>query len=169
MSAVDSKLTQERLKELLHYDPENGRFTWARVTYAKDYLLGAEAGCRRSDGYILIRVDGRLHRAHRLAWLYVHGEWPTGDVDHVNGKPSDNRLANLRDVSHRTNLQNMRRPHKDGSTGYLGVSFSKQHQQYAARIRIGGAYRHLGLFSTAEGASEAYLSAKRRHHEGCTI
>jgi Demerecviridae HNH endonuclease len=88
-------LTQERLKELLHYDPGTGRFRW-RVQQGNRGPKG-EAGTTNPSGYCKIRVDGVTHSAHRLAWLYVYGKQPTSDIDHKKGNPTDNRIANLQD------------------------------------------------------------------------
>jgi hypothetical protein len=87
-------LTQERLREVLKYFPRTGRFRW-RVPGPRGAPAGREAGTRQG-GYRSIRIDGVRHYEHRLAWLYVHGEHPTGDIDHDNGNPSDNRISNLR-------------------------------------------------------------------------
>ena len=87
-------LTQERLKELLKYFPRTGRFRW-RVRGPRGEPVGREAGTRHG-GYRSIGIDGVRHYEHRLAWLYVHGEHPTGDIDHDNGNPADNRISNLK-------------------------------------------------------------------------
>lgn len=155
----------ERLRELMDYDPGTGHFThkpgqkWRRA--------GKVAGAINNLGYRLIRVDNRLYRAHRLAWLYVHGEWPAGEIDHINGKRDDNRIENLRDVTVSVNQQNRKRAAANGSTGLLGVSTAKA--RYRAAIALDGASFYLGSFDTAEEAHEAYLAAKRKMHAGCTL
>jgi hypothetical protein len=87
-------LNAARLRELMHYEPETGRVV--RRTATRGHRAGAVAGCTRRDGYQVISIDGYRYLAHRLAWLYVHGAWPDGDLDHINANPSDNRIANLR-------------------------------------------------------------------------
>ena len=163
-----ANLSAHRLRDLLHYDPETGLFTWRvqRCNVAK----GASAGWVKKGGYIGIGVDGRLHSAHRLAWLYVYGEMPTGDIDHINGITSDNRIDNLRNVARQINIQNQRRPQKGSISGYLGVFYDKRRNKYVARIKPkGGGRKHIGEFATAEEAHSAYVQAKRVAHEGCTI
>ncbi len=159
-------LTQDRLRELLHYDPDTGVFT-NRVKRSRKTIAGAVAGCL-SRGRVVIRLDGRLHLAHRLAWLYVHGRWPSMDVDHIDGNAQNNRLHNLRDVPHQVNIQNQRRARADNTVGLLGVS--KRGGKFLAQIadKDGGRPR-IGAFATPEEAHAAYLEAKRRLHEGCTI
>lgn len=92
-------LTPERLRELLEYDPETGKFTWLRNRAFKA-LGGTHAGYLNSNGYLRITVDDVSYAAHRLAWLYVHGRWPDKTIDHINRNKQDNRIANLRDVTH---------------------------------------------------------------------
>lgn len=158
-------LTYERLRELLHYDPETGVWTWlARTTNRVD--VGFVAGSM-SRGKVSIRIDGKLHLSHRLAVLYITGDWPSGVVDHVNGDSGDNRWSNLRDVSQRVNLQNRRSPSSNNRTGLLGVS--RRNRRFQASIKVDGPRIYLGTFDTPEQAHEAYLAAKRRLHPGNTL
>lgn len=164
-----SDLTAQRLRELLHYDPETGVFT-RRVRTANAIRAGDVTGCRNTIGYLVISVLNRRYLAHRLAWLYAHGEWPVADIDHINGVRQDNRIANLRDVSRSANIQNQRRPQTHGTSGFLGVTWSKQIKRWVAAITVPTNRRkHIGCFATAEEASAAYLEAKRKLHTGCTI
>jgi hypothetical protein len=156
-------MSQAFLKTQLHYDPESGIFTWLpNRPHAK--RSGGPAGVEAS-GYIQILVGGRAYLAHRLVWLYVHGEWPQHQIDHMNGVRSDNRLCNLRDVPAMVNHQNLRTT--KNRTGFMGVGKSKR--RFYASIQAEGKYHYLGHFPTAEQASVAYLEAKRRLHVGCTI
>ncbi|HYD58974.1 MAG TPA: HNH endonuclease signature motif containing protein [Noviherbaspirillum sp.] len=128
------------------------------------------AGSKNGHGYILIGLPEGRFRAHRLAWLYVCGEWPKNEVDHINGVRSDNRIANLRDVSRRTNNENRREAQcNNRSSGLLGVTWSGRHKKWAASIRVNRKNKHLGLWETKEEAHEAYVCAKRRLHEGCML
>lgn len=154
-------LTAQRLRELLHYDSETGLFTRAAT--------GKPAGCVAPTGYISISVDGKDYLGHRLAWLYVHGEWPKQMIDHVNGVRNDNIFTNLRDVSSRVNGQNQRKPAARNGSGYLGVSWAEDRGKWTAQINIDGRVTKLGRFTSPEDAHAAYLAAKRKHHEGCTI
>lgn len=159
------KLTAERLREVLSYNPETGEFHWLKSSnnFVK---VGEIAGKRlNSSGYKDIQIDGVHYRAHRLAWLYVYGVWPDGEVDHINCIRTDNRIANLRDVPDRLNSHNRIAPSRNNTSGYLGVT-KKKDGRYQASIRIGGKRIHLGSFSDPKQAHEAYLAGKRKYHEG---
>lgn len=159
-------LDAARLRAILHYDQSTGIFTWA-IRRKGGRGLGMEAGGRMSHGYRSIGIDGREYTAHRLAWLYTHGEWPLAYIDHINGNRSDNRIANLRDVSQVVNMQNVYEPKSNNKSGYRGVSWHAQRGKYTARIKVDGKYKHLGLFDTPEKAAAAYMESKREFHEGC--
>lgn len=162
-------LTAQKLHELLHYDPQTGAFTWAKGRPGCGN--GKSAGSfDRSDGYWRIRCDGTTYKAHRLAWLYMTGEWPLQQVDHMDGNRANNRFANLRQVSHSANQQNQRgAPVSNKSCGLLGVTLHKPTGKWYSQIRFDGKRKHLGSFATAELAHAAYCEAKRVHHEGCLI
>lgn len=97
-------LTAERVRAVLKYDAESGDFSWLSGRGMSS--PGRPAGSVNGRGYVAIQVDGRCYLAHRLAWLHVHSAWPSGVIDHVNGKTEDNRLENLRDTSLSENLRN---------------------------------------------------------------
>lgn len=159
-------ITAERLRELVHYCPETGIFT--HLESRGRVRAGAIAGCY-SNGYIVIRLDTVLYGAHRLAWLYVHGQFPIGDADHIDGNKSNNKICNLRDVDRSTNLQNQKfASSRNKSSGLLGVN-KRGNGTFRAYIKINGKYASLGTFKYAKDAHEAYLAAKRIHHKGCTI
>lgn len=152
-------LTAQRLREILNYDPETGVFT----------KNGKEVGFLvPPKNYRRVMVDGTQYYAHRLAFLYMTGEWPH-QADHINGIKTDNRWANLRDVDNRTNMENMRRPMKNSKSGVLGVCWAKNEQKWKAQISINNVNTHVGYADTIEEAEALYLAAKRRLHEGCTI
>ncbi len=155
-------LTQERLKELLSYDPETGVFIWAGNQFPK--LTAKVSGNLRKDGYRRIAIDGKDYYAHRLAWLYVYGEFPSNQIDHINRIKDDNRIENLRDVTQNLNQWNRKNPRADNQTGYLGVTFCKKSGKYAARIAANKSYIHLGTFLNAEDASNAYFEHKKIIH-----
>jgi hypothetical protein len=161
-------LTQSRLKELLHYCPETGVFTWNK-TLGSRAQAGSSAGFN-SDGYRRICLDGREYKAHRLAWLYVTGDWPDQHIDHIDGQRSNNAFANLRDVPQSVNNQNFRLAKRSNKTGQLlGVSKKKRGQGFIARLTVNRQEIHLGTYPTPEEAHQAYLAAKRELHVGCTI
>lgn len=161
-------LTAERLRELLDYNPETGALT--RLTRpAQRSRIGDVVGWTGAYGYTIVAVDGRDYLAHRLAWLHVHGRWPTADIDHINGDRADNRLENLREVTRGQNLQNQRRARRDNRTGILGVSYRADRGSWRAHIGAGGRQHHLGTFATPQEAHDAYVTAKRRLHEFGTL
>lgn len=164
------ELPVETIKELLCYDPESGTFTWRVSGRRGKPTAGVIAGCKEPRGYVQIRIMKRLYWAHRLAWAYVNGAWPVGEVDHLDGDKGNNRIANLRDGSKASNMQNLRvalRSNK--SSGLLGAHWSARLQRWKASITVDGRSKHLGVFDSASEAHQAYVSAKRIYHEGCTL
>lgn len=162
-----NSITQDRLKEIFHYNQDTGEFT--RITSHNRWKAGDIAGYVNSDGYLEAGIDKRYYGLHRLAWLYITGELPRAEIDHINGIKSDNRFCNLRQVSKAMNSQNLRSARKDNKCGMLGVNWHNAAKAWVAQISISGKKKHLGIFLTAEEAHQAYLSAKRKIHEGCTI
>lgn len=158
-------LTAERARELFDYDEQTGNLV-RKVQVGSRGRVGDIAGTP-NHGYIQIQVDGRIHHAHRIAWLIKAGAFPLGDIDHIDGQRSNNAWANLREVSRSVNLQNQRKPHCDSRTGLLGI-YQSGHR-FVARICRNGRTRVIGSFPTAEEAHAAYVSAKRELHEGCTL
>ena len=158
-------ITAERLRELLDYDPDTGQLVWL-VKRGGTAVAGSVAGGIRLDGYINIYVDGRPYLAHRLAWLHIHGVWPTADIDHVNGDRADNRAVNLREATNATNLHNVVAPQSNNTSGFRGVSWHKGKGSWRAQIRVDGCRLHLGYYPTPEAASAAYMQAKAEHHGG---
>lgn len=158
-------ITQGRLKELLHYDPESGLLT--SKTRRGRLAAGDVLGTINTDGYIQLGVDYKDYLAHRLAFLYMTGKWPADVVDHVNGVRNDNRWVNLRAVPVTTNVQNLRQATIVSSSGLLGAF--KHRKRWRSEIRTTAGRLNLGTFNTAEEAHAAYLAAKRELHEGCTI
>ena len=163
-----SLLTAARLRELLHYSPESGVFTWI-VRPSNNVHIGDTAGCRGSKGYLYITTNRRLYLAHRLAWLYMRGEWPTAQIDHVDGIRGNNRFSNLREATSSQNMQNQRRARINNRSVLLGVSRSGAKGPWIARICVDKEERFLGHFPTPELAHAAYLQAKRELHTHCTI
>jgi hypothetical protein len=145
-------LTAEGLRELMEYDPETGIFTWRAGMRS-----GKAAGGSRSDGYCYVNV-GRRYFVHRLAFLYVYGRWPADDVDHIDGNPSNNAIANLREATRSQNHQN-KRSRRNTSSGLKGVTW--QGRKWVARIKRDGRNDYLGSFKTAEEAHAAYCAAAK--------
>ena len=159
--------TYERLKYLLSYDELTGVFRWNSTAYKK--VRGKVAGTEHQKGYRKVFVDGCRCYSHRLAWFYVYGVIPIGEVDHIDGDPSNNRISNLRDVTKSVNMQNRKTAKRTSKCGYLGVSWSKRNKKWIAQIALDGKKTRIGGYDTAIEAYDAYLARKREIHEGCTI
>lgn len=154
-------MNQAKLKELLWYDSPTGIFRWRKSANSQTKPWDI-AGSLHNQGYVHMMIAGKRYLAHRLAWLYQTGEWPTKSVDHINGTKNDNRWSNLRDVSHSENLQNQTKPRKGNKFGLLGVVLRAG--QITAQIKTNGKIVRLGVFPTPEAAHEAYLKAKAIYH-----
>lgn len=161
-------LSAVQARELLAYDPETGLFTW-KMTRSIRVRQGSPAGHCRPDGYSWVCVNRGQYASHRIAWLIHYGDWPVGELDHINGQRSDNRIANLRIVSRKQNQNNQRRAQRGNRLGVLGVRWDSRWHKYVARISHNYRPIHLGGFDTIEEAYNAYLKAKRELHEGNTL
>lgn len=150
-----ASLTQERLMSLVSYDAETGVITWRRN--------GRRAGWRHYGGYRNVRVDGVTYAEHRLAWFYVHGQWPAADIDHINRVRDDNRLANLRPATRSENCQNQP-VRSTNCSGVTGVYYHRCARKWVASISIDKKQRHLGVFDTAEQAAAARKSAEQQYY-----
>lgn len=158
------KLSIDRLKELLTYNPQNG--LWIRkiaVGRHGRYKAGSFAGHLNKIGYITIRVDGISYQAHRLAWFYMNEEWPKLQIDHKNLVRSDNKWTNLREATHGQNVQNSST--RKSKSGLKGAHFHKGNKKnpYRARITVNNKEVHLGAFPSKEDAHKAYLKAAKVH------
>jgi len=140
--ANESLLTQSKLKKILRYNEKTGLFV--RIFSCGRSISPKKAGFAISI-YISIYVNSRTYKAHRLAWLYVYGYWPDGEIDHINHIRNDNRIENLRVVTSQENSRN-RAISKANSSGFTGVHIDKRTQRWQARIRVNGALINLGFF-----------------------
>jgi hypothetical protein len=155
-------LTQSELKCLLHYDPKTGMFT--RIFKSSNNVkIGDIAGGIHNKGYISISVLGKVYLAHRLAWLYIYGEFPKEQIDHVNGVRVDNRIINLRECNQYQNNQNLI-CRKNVTSKYIGVSWDEKRNKWRATIYVNGRQKYLGRFATELEAFNAYLNAKLKFH-----
>lgn len=158
------KLTQERLKELLHYCPETGVFTWIGKTSTNTRVKkGMQAGCIRPDGYRYIKICQRAYNASRLAWLYQEGYFPENEVDHINRVTNDDRWENLRHVSRQCNARN-RGIHKNNSSGVTGIYWHKEKSKWRAKIKVASKTIHIGYYSTKEAAAKARWQAEKKYN-----
>lgn len=148
-------LTQAQVKEILHYEPTTGIFTWLKT---RNFLIGREAGTTSPEGYRLISIKKKAYPAHRLAYLYVNGIFPENLIDHKDGDTGNNRWLNLRDATPFQNQQNRKLSSKN-SSGFMGVS--KSGNRWMSRISVGGTRLLLGCFGTPKEAGEAYKDYAR--------
>lgn len=173
--------TQARLRELFNYDPELGLLIWKRRP-ATDFrnipqfysfnarFSGKPAGHIEAQGYRIIVCDGVAHKAHKLVWLFVIGEWvqyPIFEIDHLNGDRSDNRIQNLRKVTKSDNQRNSSL-RVNNASGVNGVNWVTSKRRWLARIWDGDIHRYLGAFKNLEDARQARIRAEREigYHEG---
>ena len=154
-------LTQERVHELLTYDPNTGLFRWRKTR--RNAKINVVAGTIDPRGYVRISIDCKIYAAHRLAWLYMYGSWPTNEIDHINRIRGDNRIANLRDAPRVVNTQNVGF-RKDNKSGVKGVVWHKAQRKWRARIQANGVMHELGYFLTIAEAKAAYDSAEAVLH-----
>mgnify|MGYP000944445100 CR=1 FL=1 len=156
------KLSVERVRALFTYNPSTGCVTY-RVRHGR-MRAGMQAGSLKHSGYVELKVDGVMVRRSRIAWALFHGRWPTHHIDHMNRNRSDDRIANLRDVSPATNSHNQGETRVNNTSGVVGVSFNKRQQKFVASIYVDGRCVFLGQFATLEAAANARRIGKMKHH-----
>jgi len=149
------------IRQVLEYNKETGKFMW-KVRVNSKVPSGTNAGTPQNNVYILITIKRKKHLAHRLAWFFEHGEFPNGQIDHINGVRTDNRLVNLRVVTTAENQHNQRKPR--AGNPYLGVSVVKGTKYWQAHIAANGKQKNLGRFKTPEEARDVYIEAKKIWH-----
>jgi hypothetical protein len=155
-------IEHEKLLQVLHYNPETGVFIWASPR--PKIQVGDEAGyVKKNKGYRYIEIDGASYSGHRLAWFFVHKEWPEKQVDHINRDRADNRISNLRLASHGENRANSKTTNKHG---YKGVNYKKwlKEKPWSAQITHNKKVIYLGCFSTPEEAHFAYCRKAKELH-----
>lgn len=156
-----NELTAEHLRSILHYSPETGIFTW-KVSTSSRIKSGDATGSQNGEGYLHIQLQRRRYKAHRLAWLYVYGEWPTDQIDHINRNRSDNRISNLREATNKQNGQNKSK-RSDNTSGHPGVYWLKQSSKWRACIMHNYKLTHLGYFADREEAIAARKAGELRY------
>jgi hypothetical protein len=150
-------IEQKELKELLNYNATTGKFVWKvrKGTRAQ----GSEAGWIRSSGYGCIKISGKRYMTHRLVWLWVHGHFPSGLIDHINHNKTDNRLSNLRVVTHKEKQRN--RPlQKNNTSGTVGVYLHVDKSKWCSQIKNDGKLTNLGRFKNKCDAIKARKDAE---------
>lgn len=158
-------ITQSRLKELLHYNPETGIFTWT------DAVSNIRSRCRPNDiagykhpyGYIIIKIDQIKYPAHRLAFLYMTGNFPIYETDHINTIRDDNRWDNLRDIPRKLNQENKTKVQSNNKSGKSGVHYCNTHKKWVARIKHKQKTISLGYFDSKDDAIAARLNGEKQY------
>lgn len=158
----------QAIRASVSYDPETGQFSCIAPGMGRrvGWTLGS---VHKRTGYIEVGVLGKHVYGHRLAWALAHGEWPQSAIDHINGDKSDNRICNLRLATPKLNGENIRKPSKNNTSGFLGVTFCTHTKLWRAQITVEGQHKCLGRFDAPEVAYQAYVKAKRQFHAGCTL
>lgn len=159
-------LTADRLREVLHYDPLTGIFTW-RKQLARRAPVGSEAGSTTSNGrraQVYVGINNVRYVASRLAWLYVYGTWPRDQIDHRDGNSLNNRIDNLREATGSQNQAN-RGKNKNNTSGYKGVYWDRSSGRWAANIWKDSQKIWLGCHDTPELAYAAYCEAALKYNE----
>jgi hypothetical protein len=160
MSEVSDMVTQDRLKELFDYAPQTGDFI--RILAVSSAKAGDVAGTIQGKGYLGFNIDNRHYLAHRLAWLYMYGEWPKHQIDHIDGNKTNNRIENLRDVDNSENHRNTK-VNSNSTTGILGVCWCSEANKWRAYIHIGGRQKRLGSFDDIADAAKARAEAEKKY------
>jgi hypothetical protein len=153
-------ITQDKLKEVMEYSAADGVFRW-KISKGPNARKGQIVG--KKKGYPKVTIDGAEYKLHRLAWLYVYGNFPVKDLDHINGITYDFAISNLRECNDFENQQN-RSVSKRNKCGYPGVSFSKRINKWSAQIMLNRQSYFLGNFDDAKDAGDAYKKAKQELH-----
>lgn len=154
-------ITQNELHEILSYDEETGLFMWKKKKSGRQ--TSKPVGSSNDKGYLKICINGYRYYNHRLAWFYVHGEWPTSFIDHINMNTQDNRISNLREASPSENLMN-RGVNKNNSCGVKGVNWNQFHKKYEAKIMSKGKLHRLGFFNEINDAENAVKELRESLH-----
>ena len=150
-------ITQEELKKVLHYNKDSGVFVWI-IKPCKNISINSVAGTL-VNGYIYIRLNKKRYAVHRLAWLYEYGVMPSKHLDHINRIKSDNRIANLRDVSHSENHKNMPKQ-SNNTSGVVGVKWDKSRNRWSAYIKVEQKNIFLGRYVEFSEAVNARKNAE---------
>lgn len=159
------EITLSRVKEVLFFEPQTGRFFWIKPT-ARNVKIGSMAGRKLKDGYRIVCIDRLRIFEHRLVWLFLYGTFPNDEVDHINHIRDDNKPSNLRLVSRLENNQN-KSIGKNNSSGFVGICWNKVGKNWMASISINSKRIHLGYFKNIEDAVNAreIASAQYKFHK----
>lgn len=160
----ENEFSVDRLRFLLDYNKDTGMFVWKNdPKMTLKTKVGKVAGSVNNRGYWRIQIDRKTYQAHRLAWMYMHGKFPDGQIDHINRIKTDNRISNLRECTNAENAQN--RPiQKNNKSGFIGVFWRDLDKKWVAQIKINGKPIRIGLFDNKIDAHNAYKLEKKKVH-----
>lgn len=166
-------LTADYVRQILSYNPDTGEFVWrerprehfknAQAYSAWNSRFAGKSSGNISDGYWQININYRTYQAHRLAWLWMTGEWPNGEIDHIDCVGVNNRFANLREAAHSENMRNARK-RADNASGVKGVYWDHRREKWQAQISANNKHFYLGSFDNIEDAAASYSKAARKLH-----
>jgi hypothetical protein len=170
---MKNQLSINDLQQLMKYDAETGVLTWLhrspimfvstiRSNTWNTRFAGKSAFTNISHGYYQGSIHGIKYQAHRVAWALYYGKWPDGEIDHINGIGTDNRIQNLREVTRADNCRNQKL-HKGNMSGYSGIRWYPDMQRYRVQIGVSGTQTHLGVFVNLDDAIAARIAAERLH------
>lgn len=154
-------ITQNELKSLFYYEHETGNFICKKASGR--LKVGDICGNKNHDGYMRIRINYKHYASHRLIWLYVYGEFPKNEIDHINGIKHDNRLCNLREATRSQNSLN-RAITKRNTSKFKGVTFNKKTNKWQSQASFNNKYYYLGSFEKKEDAYNKYCEFSKKHH-----
>lgn len=158
------KPTQAKVQRLFDYDEKTGKLK-RKVSVSSNARYGDYVGWLNSDGYLNVRIDRRMYKVHQIIWLYVHGSWPVGVIDHINQNKTDSRISNLRDTTIQINNIN-RVTRKDNKTGIPGVTWRARDSVFYAACKRDGKQNYLGSFKTIDDAAAAVAKFKKSYEIG---
>tara|TARA_R110001632_G_C11251742_1_gene408913 strand:+ start:123 stop:656 length:534 start_codon:yes stop_codon:yes gene_type:complete len=158
---MNNSLTQEQLKAELNYDQHTGLFTRIR-TNTNNVIIGDNSGSISKQGYLNIMVLSTRYLSHRIAWLYEYGNFPTKNIDHINGVKTDNRIINLREATHEENAKNMKMTSLN-SSGFLGVCWHKPTESWQVSINTNTNRIYLGIFKKLSDAVKTRVDAEEKY------
>lgn len=154
MSKKPNKIDLEEMSNYFRYDPETGHLYWNWL-FRRRSKKGRPAGVKNGQGYIHINLNGKAYGAHRIAWTLYHKKEPKYHIDHIDGKPSNNKIDNLRDVPPILNLLN-KKAHRDGKVPGAWYCAKRKTKKWRSAITINRKVKELGFFHTKEEAAEAF-------------
>lgn len=157
---MDTKLTQNKLKEIVTYDPSTGIFTRTAKANKKGFMAGMVAGSKDGRGYISFSIGNKKYRSHRLAFLWMEGYLPENVVDHIDRIKTNNKWENLREVSRTCNIRNCG-GYSHNTSGCKGVCFSPERKQWVAMIVVNNKGKFLGRYKDFADAVCARFAAEQ--------